>query len=130
MSETVTSDQVPTAVKDALAEKFPDAKVETWEYTAEFEADITVDGVEIEITFDQHGEILQIEREMNPDDLPQAVKDALANDFPTATIEEAELVEIPSAKLEFFEVELDEDGEMVELHIQHNGTIIDVDEDL
>ena len=130
MTETITSEKVPAIVKDALAKKFHDAKVETWQYAAEFEADVKVNGVDIEITIYQHGEILQIEREINPDDLPQAVKDALANDFPTATIEEAELVEIPSAKLEFFEVELDEDGEMVELHIQHNGTIIDVDEDL
>lgn len=130
MTETISDDRVPQSVKDALEKRYAGASVAAWTYTAEYEADISVDGKEVEITFDQHGDILQIETEIDPETLPAAVKDRLAQDFPTATIEEAETVEIPEAGLEFFEVELDEDGESVEIHIHTDGRILDVDEDL
>ncbi|MEM9212537.1 MAG: PepSY-like domain-containing protein [Pseudomonadota bacterium] len=130
MTEIVSEDQVPGSVKDALEKKFPGSVADAWTYTAEFEADLTIDGREVEITFDQHGQILQIEREIDPSTLPQAIKDTLARDFPTATIDEAETVEIPDGDLEFFEVELDEDGESVEVHICADGTFLDIDEDL
>ena len=130
MTETISDDRVPQSVKDALEKRYAGASVEAWTYTAEYEADISVDGKEVEITFDQHGDILQIETEIDPETLPAAVKDRLAQDFPTATIEEAETVEIPEAGLEFYEVELDEDGESVEIHIHTDGRILDVDEDL
>jgi Putative beta-lactamase-inhibitor-like, PepSY-like len=95
--EKVSVDKLPTAVKKALKRKFPKAEIE--KATKEVEDGNTVYEVELEIkdrsvdvSLKADGTILEIEREVPADELPEAVRKKLAASYPKAKIEKAEEV--------------------------------------
>ena len=95
--EKVSVDKLPAAVKTALKRKFPKAEIE--KATKEVEDGTTVYEVELEIkdrlvdvSLKADGTILEIEREVLADELPEAVRKKLAARYPKAKIEKAEEV--------------------------------------
>jgi hypothetical protein len=93
--EKVSVDKLPAAVKKALKRKFPKAEIE--KATKEVEDGNTVYEVELEIkdrsvdvSLKADGTILEIEREVPADELPEAVRKKLAARYPKAKIEKAE----------------------------------------
>ena len=95
--EKVSVDKLPAAVKKALKRKFPKAEIE--KATKEVEDGNTVYEVELEIkdrsvdvSLKADGTILEIEREVPADELPEAVRKKLAASYPKAKIEKAEEV--------------------------------------
>jgi hypothetical protein len=95
--EKVSVDKLPAAVKKALKRKFPKAEIE--KATKEVEDGNTVYEVELEIkdrsvdvSLKADGTILEIEREVPADELPEAVRKKLAARYPKAKIEKAEEV--------------------------------------
>jgi hypothetical protein len=95
--EKVSVDKLPAAVKKTLKRKFPKAEIE--KATKEVEDGNTVYEVELEIkdrsvdvSLKADGTILEIEREVPADELPEAVRKKLAARYPKAKIEKAEEV--------------------------------------
>ena len=127
--EKVPVDKLPTAVKKALTRKFPKAEIE--KATKEVEDGNTVYEVELEIkdrsvdvSLKADGTILEIEREVPADELPEAVRKKLAARYPKAKIEKAE------------EVTKGEDGPVryevaitTEVVLTAKGKIVQVEED-
>ncbi|MEM7799232.1 MAG: PepSY-like domain-containing protein [Chloroflexota bacterium] len=124
MSEDIESNEIPEAVKEAFAARFPDVTPESWEVDAVYETEFTVDGKEIEVTLNPDGSINQIESEIDPDELPEAVVEAVKAKFPHCEIVEAEKVEKGDGTL-LFEVDL-----KFEVHLTPEGKVAALGKDL
>lgn len=89
-AQSIKSDAVPTAVKDAFAKKYPSAKVDKWEKEgAGFEAEFHVNKIENSVVMDANGNLLETEVEISPEQLPTAVKDYIAKNLPGKKAKEA-----------------------------------------
>lgn len=125
MAWTIDANEVPQEVKDAFAAKFPNATVGKWEKEAEFEAEFTTEeGREVEVNFYPDGTITQVEYEIGVDELPAAVKEAIAKNYPHCEIEEAERVEKGDGTL-VYEVDLS-----FEIHVTPSGKLVALGKDL
>lgn len=88
---------VPPAVLSAFNKDYPNAKVLEWEKEIHggrlyYEAE-TVDGkVARDIMYSPDGSTAQVEEKVAPRDLPQAVTDAVKQQYPNATIRSANKV--------------------------------------
>lgn len=80
---------VPSKVKEAFANKFPNARQVEWgrENTNEFEAEFTVKGTHMSANFDPEGNWKETEVEIAQSDLPSAVQQTLTNDYSEAEVE-------------------------------------------
>ncbi len=115
---------IPQAVKDAFAKRFPGVTVEGWEMDAQYEAEFTNNGKEVEVTFDAEGSITQIEYEIEVEDLPVNVKNSIMSTYPYCEIEEAERVEKPDGTI-LYEVSLS-----FEVHMTAEGKLAAIGKDL
>ncbi|MCE9532711.1 MAG: PepSY domain-containing protein [Planctomycetes bacterium] len=93
--EKVPLDKLPAKVKAAVKAKFPDAELLSAEKETEdgktlYEVDIKNKGQKIEVTVDEDGKIVEIEKEIAAKDLPKVVLDAIEKKYPKATITKAE----------------------------------------
>ena len=93
----VALDQVPKAVLGAVKAEFPKAEVEAAETGEDdgkkfFEVELKQDGRSIDVSCSADGTILEVEKEIAAEDLPEAVTKALTATYPGAKIEEAEEV--------------------------------------
>ena len=107
-AQKLKENEVPAAVKDGFIKHFPDAKNVTWskENSKEFEAEFEINDNEQSANFDDSGKWLVTETEIKKTDLPETVVSALAKDFPSYKIEEAEKAE-SSMQGDFYEVALE-----------------------
>jgi hypothetical protein len=115
----------PAAVQAAFKAKFPTVQKVKWdlEHEGEWEAEFKSGGKEMSANFKADGTWLETETELKEADLPQAVKDAAAAQFPGSKAEEVNLVETP-AQPAGYEVEL-ENGEItVEALFSADGTLL------
>ena len=124
MAKSIEETQVPQAVREAFAKKFPGAEAKEWEIEAEYEVEFEKDGKEIEVSFYPNGTIAQIEYSIDPNELPDAVKAAVKINHPNCEIEEAERVEKGDGTI-LYEVSLS-----FELHINPEGKIAAMGKDL
>ncbi len=108
-------DNVPTKVKTAFTEKFPEAKKVEWgqESTTEWGAEFKMDGKDYSANFDNEGNWKETEYAINKTDIPVAVKTVLNSQYKAYDIEEAELSEKAGSK-------------MFEFHLKHGDTRIEV----
>lgn len=108
---------IPEAVKEAFAARFPDTTPKQWAVEAEYEAEFQHNGKQVEVTFDADGEILHIETEIDVEDLPPAVIESVKANYPYCEIEEAERVEKGDGTVLYevnlaFEVQMTADGKL------------------
>lgn len=104
--------QAPTAVLTAFQQKFPTAQAVVWEAEDEglFEADFKLGKKKLSACFDEKGTWLETETAIKKSALPDAVRAAIAREFPGYEIDEAEQVETPEGMK--YEVALEkEDGD-------------------
>ena len=94
-AQKLKESEVPKAVKDAFAKRFPNTKGIEWskESETEFEAEFKAGGKEQSANFDQSGKWLVTETVIKKADLPQSVQTALTKEFAGYKVEEAEKVE-------------------------------------
>ncbi|MFC5624212.1 PepSY-like domain-containing protein [Algoriphagus winogradskyi] len=90
-----TENEVPSAVKNAFFQKFPKAKKVNWdmESATEWEAEFNQDGKEYSANFLTGGTWQETEHEIKTTEIPEAIKQTLAQDFAGFKIEEAEISE-------------------------------------
>lgn len=118
MSDNINPTHVPQAVKDAFAKKFPGVTPSEWEMEAEYEVEFIQNDREVEVTFYPDGTIAQVEYEIDPEDLPQAVQQAVMQMYPHCDVIEAERVETGEGHIKYevqlsFEVHMTPDGKLV-----------------
>jgi CheY-like chemotaxis protein len=104
--------QTPAAVLAAFQQKYPAAQAVEWETEDEgvFEADFKLDNKKMSAAFDAKGTWLETEMAIKKSALPEAVRAAIAKEFPDYEIDEAEQVETPGGMQ--YEVVLEnEDGD-------------------
>ena len=108
MSMATNSIDVPTAVKNAFTQKFPDAQKVEWELeeVGEYEAEFKLNGEEMSANFKEDGTWVGTETEIAVENLPQAVKEGITATFPDHKIEEVEYCD-KSNGITVYEVELE-----------------------
>jgi len=129
---------LPEAVVAAIKAMFPNAAVEEADLDEEelevYEVELQENGEDVaEVTVAPDGTIAEVESEVAPDALPQAVKDAIAQLAEGAEIKEAEK-EVTYAVLKLvalvtprtsYEVELIKDGKKCEIEVAEDGTVLE-----
>lgn len=108
-------------IKKYEVEKGKDGKVE-------YEAKIITATGEKEIKLDASGKVIEIEKEMEPKDLPEVVLKAIEKAYPKSEIEEAE--HVIAGDSEFYEIELeDADDNDIELKVSVTGKILSAEKE-
>jgi uncharacterized membrane protein YkoI len=121
---------LPAAVKDSFAKRFPQAKNVSWskENDAEYEAEFKINGTEQSVNFDQAGKWLMTETEIKKSELPAAVQASIAKEFPGYKIEETEKTE-SAANGSFYEIEVEKGKVTYEVQISADGKVIKKEEE-
>jgi hypothetical protein len=130
--QKISLDEVPTAVKDAVKKKFPSAKLEQAEKEVEngkttFELVIKDEGKKITVSLKDDGTIVEIEKEIDAKDLPEAVGSAVKAKYPSGTIKKAE--EVTKDEKVTYEVILAQEGKKLrEIALDKSGKITEDEE--
>lgn len=87
--------EVPASVKNAFQKKFPKAVHVKWskENASEYEADFAIGKTAMSANFDTSGKWLETETTIRPDELPQAVSNAVKKLYPKFTLTAAAKIE-------------------------------------
>jgi hypothetical protein len=127
--ETIAVNELPRAVIKAVKAKFPGAVIteaaeeEDDEGETKFEVSLEFKGHAFDVALEPNGKIVEIEKELSPDDLPKAVKRALRARYPNAEIEKAEEV-TKSGKPPYYEVVV-----KAEVAFTAKGKVVEADEE-
>jgi uncharacterized membrane protein YkoI len=128
--DKIKLEELPKAVVEAIKAKFPKAELKEAEMEEEegkkiFEVKLVNGKEEIEVTLSIDGKIIELERKLDPENLPKEIKEAIEAKFPkskvTSAVEETENdktvieVEVTSAEGKKFEVKLDGKAKIVEV---------------
>ena len=127
-AQKLKSTEVPAAVKDSFAKRFPAAKDVAWskEGETDFEAEFRSNGKEQSVNFDTSGKWLETETEIKKSEIPAAVQATLAKEFAGYKIEEAEITETPDGT--FYEIEIEKGESNYEVQIAKDGKLIKKEE--
>ena len=119
-----SSKEVPANVKASFTQKFPDAQKVKWdkENATEWEAEFKMNGKEYSANFSTDGQWMETEYEISEKDIPAAVSQTLASEFPGAKIDESEISETESGQV--YEFEIKKDKETMEVAIKPDGTLV------
>lgn len=97
---------IPEVVKEAFKTSHPGVTKAHWEQEDQnFEVSFMNNKQEQSMVYDASGKLLETEVEIAMTDLPQAVKDAVANDFPNARVKETAKITDAAGKI-VYEVEI------------------------
>lgn len=125
--------ELPKAVVKAAKKAFPEAKIvgaakETEDGETIYEVMMKLDGKSIDLAIDDEGEIEEIEKEIEVEDLPRAVIKAARRQFPDGKIAKVEEVSDEDDKV-VYELAIEtKGGKTAEVVFSPNGKILD-DED-
>ncbi len=119
-----TNKDVPEKVKTAFAKKFSNVEKVKWskEKDEVWEAEFKMDGKKYSANFDESGEWLEKEYEINKSEIPVAVKATIDQEFSGYKIESVEISETATGKL--YEFDLESGKEEIEVAIDANGKIV------
>ena len=135
--EKVPLDKVPEAVLEAAKKRFPKAETvgaskETEDGKTVYEVELKEGGKTIDVTLTPEGVITVIEKEIDAKDLPKAVAESLAKEYPKATfkiVEEVTAVKDAKEVVDFYEVLLvTPDKKTIEVQIATDGKVKKVEE--
>lgn len=130
--EKLPLDKVPSAVKETVKKRFPNAEIvgaakETENGKVTFELNLKDNGQNIDVILTSEGALETIEKEIAAKDLPKVVADAVAAKYPKATYKKYEEVfKIKDGKetLEYYEVVINTgDKKDLEVEITPEGKI-------
>lgn len=131
--EDVAFDKLPKVVQDAFKKRFPDAKPTgaaketTEDKKTVYEVTFKEKDKNRDITFTDAGVLTTIEKEIDPRDLPKAVRDALEEKYPKSTYKIAEeVLAVKDGKEahDYYEALLETaDKKLMEVEIMADGKI-------
>ena len=134
--EAVPVSDVPAPVAKAVKARFPNAQVTGAAKEDEYghlvyEMQLTEKSAKIDVTVNPQGTIEIIETQVQPGQLPKAVKQALAEKYPKSQVKLAEtVVHVKQGKelLDCYELKLHADGKTTEVKFAADGTVKHVEE--
>ncbi len=130
-------DQVPKAVMDAAKAKFPGAKIreaakETEDNKTLYELEMTHNGHNMDVSFQETGTIVVVETQLTDNEVPAAVLEAVKAKYPGAKIKLVESVKKgPELKKEvnYYEFHLTAaDKKSLEVEVDASGKILKTEE--
>jgi len=81
-AQKINEKEVPIAVKNALHQKYPDAKDVKWEKENQYiEAEFDVKKADVSVLFDDQGNIIETEQEIEINELPKGVVDYVKSHY-------------------------------------------------
>jgi hypothetical protein len=81
-AQKINEKEVPIAVKNALYQKYPDAKEVKWEKeNQQIEAEFDVKKADVSVLFDDQGNIIETEQEIEINELPKGVVDYVKSHY-------------------------------------------------
>ena len=129
MVNTENTDGIPQSAVDFIKSEFPKAEDLEWEKEGNgYEAEFKISGVEYSVEFDQEGNWLATEKEINADDVPESVMNVVEDKYPDHKVEEVEYI-ITAEKNNLYEFELESGDKELEVLIKDDGTIISQEEE-
>ncbi len=120
---------LPEAVKNYISDKYPGYDVDESEQetsctgTTVYDVTLEKGKTEVELTFDAEGSFLYSESDIQPSDLPQAVKDGIAANYAGFSTEEASRMDMADGSKQY-EVELKNGAAQKEVLLTEGGTVI------
>lgn len=124
-AQKISTNKVPSAVLTAFHSKFPNAKKASWEKenATEFEVNFKLNGEEVSSNFNDLGEWLETETEIEVSELPSKVQLILTSDFEGFKIKEACKIE---SKMDgnIYEAELKKGKETFEVLFSMDGKVL------
>jgi hypothetical protein len=114
---------VPAAVKQAFASKYPNATNVKWgkESAKEYEAEFKLNGTNVSANFALDGSWVETETVIKIADLPGAVTAAVKKKYPGAVITMAEKLEEPGGKL-LYEASFKVNGKKKSMELNPDGS--------
>ncbi len=89
-AQKLKESDVPTQVKQAFSKNYPNNKVEEWEKeNMNYEAEFEINNKEMSVSFDENGNIIETEIEIETKELPATIKDYLSKNEVGKKIKEA-----------------------------------------
>ena len=127
---TPSEQEVPFAVLEAFKKAYPEAVNAKFEEEIKngepvYEVEFINQGVDIEASYLANGTLIQIEQEIQLEELPEAVTEAIMEAYPDAILIEAEKIMAADGSVRSYEVEIEDDDVELEIHLDPNGTILD-----
>ena len=127
---TPSEQEVPFAVLEAFKKAYPEAVNAKFEEEINngvpvYEVEFIDQGVDVEASYLADGTLIQIEQEIQLEELPEAVTEAIMEAYPDAILIEAEKIMAADGSVRSFEVEIEDDDVELEIHLDPNGTILD-----
>lgn len=115
---------VPESVLQAFSKKFENPKKVKWdnEEGEGWEAEFKLNGTEYSATFDDDGNWLETEYEVDYSKVPPIVKATISVEFKDYKVKESEISEKDSGKV--YEFELEKNKSVVEATIDMNGKLL------
>ncbi|MDO1500439.1 PepSY-like domain-containing protein [Winogradskyella maritima] len=117
--------QIPNAVKEAFASKYPGEKGYDWEKDSHGNIEIQFkrNGEQYRADFTKDGRWIETEVSIKAKELPIAILKRIENDFGDREINEVELVE-HATKGKFYDVEFKRKGKNLDVEFREDGTIL------
>jgi hypothetical protein len=129
--EKVPLDKLPKTVVNAVKDRFPrgelvEASKETEDGKTEYEVSLKRGEHHIDVMVTPEGKITLIEKTIDIDDLPKKVSAAVKAKHPKGKVTKAEeVITVSDDKetLDYYEVDVEENGKSVEIKVLINGKI-------
>lgn len=123
-----TESGVPIAVKESFQKKYPDEHDPDWRQDdhGNWESHFKKDGEKYRADFNADGSWIETENSIKEENLPDAVKKKIEEEYPDRKITEVE--HVTSAKEgEFYDVEFKQKGKNMDVEIREDGSIIKIE---
>lgn len=125
--EAKTDSGVPVVVKESFQKKYPDENASNWKKADHdyWQAQYNKDGVEYRVNFTPGGAWVETENYLERNKLPDTIKKSLDEKYPDREITEIEHV-ISAHEGNFYDINLKQEGENMQVLVKADGTIITV----
>ncbi len=114
---------VPAKAKDAFNQKFPNAQNVNWgkEGSNVWEAEFKMNGKEMSANYDPDGNWKETEEEIQENEVPEVVNNALQTNYPDATI--SHVFKVENTEGISYEYEIKNNGNKMEVVLDSSGNI-------
>lgn len=122
--------QLPDAMKNFINEKYPNAQImeidreddrNDWDY-GYTEVDILHNGISKDVLFDQNGNWFSTSWEVRKNELPEAVKATINNQYGEYDFDDADYIE--KADIAYYHIELEKGEKEITINVDINGNVI------
>lgn len=103
--EDIMPTQVPAEVTTAFAERYPSATPKWEKGKGLYKAEFYNESGEVDVWFKANGEWVMTQTDIFPQNLPEAVKNYVATNYPDRIIDDADHIETPTTDYYLLELE-------------------------